>query len=73
MAMELPSQRPAVISEECREMLDELREFRHVVRHTYPFQLDPNRIQRLVTRVSQALPLLRQELSLFSRFLAESQ
>jgi len=68
--MELSSQRPAVISEECRGILDELREFRHVVRHIYPFQLDPNQMQRLVAKVGQALPLLREELSLFSRFLA---
>jgi len=73
MTMKVPSQRPAVISEECRGILDELREFRHVVRHIYPFQLDPNQMQRLVAKVGQALPLLREELSLFSRFLAESQ
>jgi hypothetical protein len=66
MAMELPSQRLTVISEECRGILDGLREFRHVVRHIYPFQLDPNQMQRLVAKVAQVLPLLREELSLLS-------
>ena len=38
--------RPAVISPENASTLDELRRFRHLVRHVYTFKLVPERIVR---------------------------
>jgi hypothetical protein len=41
MAAEVPGVRPAVISENGRDALDEYRGFRHVVRHVYTFRCAP--------------------------------
>jgi hypothetical protein len=54
MAGERPGLRPAVIAGDTRGLLDQLRGFRHLVRHAYPDSLDPARVGELVT----ALPLL---------------
>lgn len=48
MAEERPGIRPAVISDETLDFLDEYRRFRHVVRNIYAFQFDPVRLERLV-------------------------
>ncbi|MFN2131705.1 MAG: hypothetical protein ACK2VD_14340 [Anaerolineae bacterium] len=40
MAAEVPSVRPALISGETRQLLDEYRGFRHVVRNVYAFRFD---------------------------------
>jgi protein subunit release factor A len=43
MEKDEPGIRPAVISAESRRALDKLRGFRHVVRHVYTFNYDPNK------------------------------
>ncbi|HIC88970.1 MAG TPA: hypothetical protein EYP04_06170, partial [Anaerolineae bacterium] len=47
MSAEVPRVRPAVISPQTRDRLDEYRGFRHVVRNVYTYNLDTERIQRL--------------------------
>jgi hypothetical protein len=48
MAAENPGIRPAVISDATRQVLDEYRGFRHIVRNVYTFRFDPAKMQRLV-------------------------
>jgi hypothetical protein len=71
MAAEVPSVRPAVISEETRQMLDEYRGFRHVVRNVYAFRFDQAKIQQLVQGVPTAFSQVRAELLAFADFLVQ--
>jgi hypothetical protein len=44
MTTEILPLRPAVISDETREALDEYRGFRHVVHNVYTFKFDPLKV-----------------------------
>ena len=56
MVAEVPSVRPALICEETRQMLDEYRGFRHIVRNVYAFRFDLVKIQTKRNRVSATQP-----------------
>jgi hypothetical protein len=71
MKNELASIRPAVISTQTGELLDELRRFRHVVRNVYTHHLDPERLEKLVKETSQGFPQLHAEISAFAAFLEQ--
>ena len=71
MAAEVPRVRPAVISAETHEALDEYRGFRHVVRNVYTFQLDSAKVQRLVLQAPTVLDQVRRELLAFADFLEQ--
>jgi hypothetical protein len=71
MASEAPYVRPAVISEETRNALDEYRGFRHIVRHVYTFKFDPAKVQRLVEAAPAAFAQARAELLAFADFLEQ--
>lgn len=47
MFLAIPNVRPAVFPESARPLLNELRSFRHMFRHSYDFQLDPARLNLL--------------------------
>lgn len=72
MSMEIPQVRPAVISEELRDMLEDYRGFRHVVRNVYTYHLNPEKMERLITKIDSVLEKLTVELSAFATFLQES-
>lgn len=69
MAEERPQIRPAVISEETRESLDEYLRFRHVVRNIYAFEFDSERLGRLVQGLDFVFPRINKELQAFAQFL----
>lgn len=69
MVAEMPLIRPAVISEETRQMLDEYRGFRHIVRNVYAFRLDLVKMRRLVQEAPAVLSQVRAELLAFADFL----
>jgi len=71
IAEELPDIRPAVISEMCKEMLNGYRKFRHVVRHVYAFDFDPEIIGEGVKDLVSTFELSRRELIGFAEFLEE--
>jgi hypothetical protein len=50
MFLEMPELRPAILSEDCRSILHELRGFRHVFRHSYGIEFDKDKIHQLVKR-----------------------
>jgi hypothetical protein len=62
--------RPALISPEDIDFLDELRRFRHLVRNVYAFNLLPDRIEPLVEQVTQKWPKLRSELTAFEVYIS---
>lgn len=47
MFLEIPTVRPAVLPADLRGFLNDLRGFRHLFRHSYDFQLDPEKLNRL--------------------------
>ena len=47
MKIEIPGLRPAVISSELEEPLDELRRFRHLFRNVYKSELKPSRVNEV--------------------------
>lgn len=72
MSMEIQDVRPAVISDELRDLLEDYRGFRHVVRNVYTYHLSPEKMERLITGVDVVLEKLTDELTTFARFLQES-
>jgi len=48
MRLDVPNVRPAVISEATRQGLDEYRRFRHLVRHSYGFVLEWEKMRSLL-------------------------
>lgn len=63
--------RPAVISTEMGDVLDDLRKFRHVVRNVYTHHLDPARLGKLVKSSSKSFAQLKAEISAFAAFLEQ--
>ena len=50
MFLAIPGVRPQVLPDSARPILNELRGFRHVFRHSYDFKLDPVRLNALTER-----------------------
>lgn len=69
MSAEIPGIRPPVLSRETRACLDEYRGFRHIVRHLYTFNLNPERVRTLADGVKDCLGLVRRDLERFTAFL----
>jgi hypothetical protein len=49
MFLAIPGVRPPVLPDSARPLLNELRSFRHLFRHSYDFQLDPVRLNALMS------------------------
>lgn len=69
MQTEIPSVRPAVISSQLKESLEEYRGFRHVVRNVYSYHLKPEKLKFLVNNLESTFGLASEELTLFGDFL----
>jgi hypothetical protein len=69
MQAEQPGLRPPVPTPEAVQALDEFLRFRHVVRNIYSFQLDPERVARLIEQMRPAFRLVQQPLQVFVTFL----
>jgi hypothetical protein len=69
MGVEVSGVRPAVISSDLREALEEYRGFRHIVRNVYTYHLNPEKMERLVLILNDTLSKAVQELSAFAKFL----
>ncbi|MFW6287201.1 MAG: hypothetical protein ACOC2J_00440 [bacterium] len=72
MKTEIKKIRPAVISRELYQCLDEYRGFRHVVRNVYTFNLSTQRIKPLVESISNTFSKTKEELGEFMSFIEES-
>jgi len=71
MTAELPSLRPPVISRATRDCLDEYRNFRHVVRNVYTFNLRPSRLQEFVEGLPACFVAITHDLTAFNTFLEQ--
>ncbi len=71
MASEVPAVRPRVISNETLIRLDEYCRFRHVVRNIYSYDIEPERLKKLVDTMDDAYNRLRDDLMDFADWLAQ--
>ena len=71
MAQEMPNVRPAMISADVADGLDEYRRFRHLVRNVYATNLVPSKMQGLLERLPPLWNRLRAELMAFATFLEQ--
>jgi len=69
MSLEITGIRPAVISLDLKDKLEEYRGFRHVVRNVYTYHLSPEKIKPLVDKVQDIFKKSEKELSTFAKFL----
>ena len=69
MAIEVSLVRPAVISKETRNILDEYRGFRNIVRNVYSLNLSAARIEPLVVNLRDSFNNVERELEDFLSFL----
>lgn len=69
MSIEIPGIRPAVISSNTVEMLQDYRGFRHIVRNVYTYHLNPDKMERLINNLDAAHEKVAAELMAFARFL----
>lgn len=73
MNIEVPGVRPAVVSAELRTALEEHRGFRHIVRNVYTYQLNPEKMERLISMLSETLSRVERELLAFAKFLESAE
>lgn len=66
LTVEIRGIRPAVLSAATRDRLDRYRGFRHVVRHVYTFNLDPQQIELLIQHLPATMAQVSQELMAFA-------
>jgi len=69
MTIEVPGIRLAFLSEESLDILDELRGFRHIFRHSYSYELDPIKVKALRSKILKGIPTLFQDWQNFENFL----
>lgn len=71
MSTEIPTIRPAVISENTRIQLEEYLRFRHLVRNVYTFKLNAEKMSQLVENAPNLYQRVNRELSTFADFLKQ--
>lgn len=69
MSLEIADIRPALISEESLECLNELRAFRHFFRHAYDADINDEKFRIIATSVSTLKKTIREDLKKFLLFL----
>jgi len=72
MASEVPTIRPAVISEAIYSRLNDYRGFRHIVRNVYTLKFDPEKVKKLSTEITELFSKVSAELLAFADFLDNS-
>ncbi len=71
MSLEITNVRPPVISKETAKLLHEFLAFRHVVRNIYGFELDSERLSRLIEKSKEIFDRFKQEIEDFLQILNE--
>ena len=69
MGSDIEGVRPAVLSQETLDLLDEFMRFRHRVRNIYSFNLIPERLKNLIEKLPSAHDKATGDLSAFAQFL----
>jgi hypothetical protein len=71
MHLEVPDVRPAVFSKPTVTSLDEYLRFRHVLRNVYSFNLQPERIEALVSGLRETFESVRRDMHAFVSFVRQ--
>lgn len=71
MTKEIPIVRPAVISLETGNRLNEFRGFRHIVRNAYTYKFDADKVEKLVRSAPNLFAQVKAELLAFATFLEQ--
>jgi len=71
MALDIAGLRPAVLSQDTVDLLDEFMRFRHRIRNIYSFNLIPDRVKNLIEKLPTVLEKAKGDLSAFVQFLEE--
>jgi hypothetical protein len=66
MTVEIPGLRPRVLAPEAATNVDEFLRFRHVVRNVYTFELDPERVESVASRLRPTFRDVRSALLAFA-------
>jgi hypothetical protein len=69
MKLDIPGIRPSILSANVYASLDEYREFRHVIRNVYSFDLRTERVNELANRLRPDFELVKSDLTAFAAFL----
>lgn len=69
MLIEVPKIRPRVLSKESYQMLDELRGFRHIFRHSYAYSLSSEKVALLKQSLLSAWDQIKKDMAHFEMFL----
>ena len=69
ISIEIENVRPALISKNIKQELDELRRFRHIVRHGYEYELDWQQIKPLIKSLDKIETQLEKDIKEFNTFL----
>lgn len=72
MNTDIPGIRPKLLSPESYHALDELRGFRHIFRHAYDYELDPERVDGLKQKVIVNWDHVRKDMHSFMSFLQDT-
>ncbi len=67
MLVEIEDLRPSLLSKETYKLLDELRVFRHLFRHAYSYELDGERVLKLVEKMDILKDLFKRDFDKFVR------
>jgi uncharacterized protein YutE (UPF0331/DUF86 family) len=70
MLLNIKDVRPALLSEACYRILNELRGFRHVFRHAYTYGLDEERVSTLLRKILRQKDPVIKDLQTFRNIVA---
>ncbi len=73
MSVDIPRVRKAVITEETRLILDELRQFRHLVRSAYSCQLDEEKVLIIAHQIVNSYQTIINDIQLFCNNLSKGE
>ena len=71
MARDIPGVRPPVIQHETRELLDEYRKFRHLVRNIYTFNIIPEKVMKLARGITKVFNAFNKNMNDFLNFMGK--
>lgn len=70
MTIEVPKIRPKVLSKESFFILDELRGFRHIFRHAYTYEISPEKLSTLKSKLIENWDKIKKDLTEFKNWLS---
>lgn len=70
--IEIPGIRPRLLSQKSYALLDDLRGFRHVFRHSYTYELSLKKLKELKEEVLNNWDIINQDLNNFIEFLSKA-